>query len=294
MFQGLAQTDSPGALADTMTKAFDLVEIAQAWLAAEGIAVVLALGMSLVILLFGRWGAGFLRRLLGVGLAKRNVDTTLSSFLCNIAYMAMMAMVVISALEVAGIATTSFVAVLGAAGLAVGFALQGSLSNFASGVMIILFRPFQKGDFVEIAGVAGVVLEVQVVATTLKTGDNKKIIVPNGSITRGNITNYSSHDTRRIDMVFGIGYDDDIRQAKELFERVVSEEERVLEDPEPQIAVAELADSSVNFVIRPWVKSDDYWSVKCDLNEKLKIECDKAGISIPYPQRDVHLHQTGV
>lgn len=246
------------------------------------------------ILLFGRWLSGFLRRLLSDSLAKRNVDTTLSSFLCSIAYMAMMAMVVISALEVAGIGTTSFGALPGAAGLAVGFALQGSLSNFASGVMIILFRPFQKGDFVKIAGVAGVVLEVQVFATTLKTGDNKRIIVPNGSITRGNTTNYSSHDTRRIDMVLGIGYDDDIRQAKELFERVVNEDKRVLEDPEPQIAVAELADSSVNFVIRPWVNSDDYWSVKCDLNEKLKLECDKAGISIPYPQRDVHLHQTGV
>jgi len=246
------------------------------------------------ILLFGRWLSGFLRRLLSDSLAKRNVDTTLSSFLCSIAYMAMMAMVVISALEVAGIGTTSFGALPGAAGLAVGFALQGSLSNFASGVMIILFRPFQKGDFVEIADVAGVVLEVQIFATTLKTGDNKRIIVPNGSITRGNTTNYSSHDTRRIDMVFGIGYDDDIGQAKELFERVVSEDERVLEDPEPRIAVAELADSSVNFVIRPWVKSDDFWSVKCDRNEKLKIECDKAGISIPYAQRDVHLHQTGV
>ena len=247
--------------------------------------------LAILTLVIGRWVAGALRAVMRKVLQKRSVDATLSGFLGSIVYMAMMTMVVISALGVAGIPTTSFVAVLGAAGLAVGFALQGSLGNFASGVLIIFFRPFKAGDFVEVAGTSGVVLEVQIFATTLKTGDNKRIVVPNGSITSGNIVNYSANPTRRIDMVFGIGYDDDIKAAKELFERVLAEEDRILPDPAPKIAVSELADSSVNFIIRPWVKSEDYWDVRFDLTEKLKLECDKAGISIPYPQRDVHLHQ---
>jgi len=247
--------------------------------------------LAILTLVIGRWVAGALRAVMRKVLQKRSVDATLSGFLGSIVYMAMMTMVVISALGVAGIPTTSFVAVLGAAGLAVGFALQGSLGNFASGVLIIFFRPFKAGDFVEVAGTSGVVLEVQIFATTLKTGDNKRIVVPNGSITSGNIVNYSANPTRRIDMVFGIGYDDDIKAAKELFERVLGEEERILADPAPKIAVSELADSSVNFVIRPWVKREDYWDVRFDLTERLKLECDRAGISIPYPQRDVHLHQ---
>jgi len=267
------------------------IEEANAWLAEHGPGIASNIFLALLTLVIGRWVAGLMRRFLRRVLESRKVDATLSSFLCSILYMAVMTMVVISALGAAGINTTSFVAVLGAAGLAIGLALQGSLGNFASGVLIILFRPFKVGDFVEVSGTSGVVLEVQVFATTLKTGDNKKITVPNGSITSGNIVNYSANPTRRIDMVFGIGYDDDIKAAKELFERVLAEEDRILPDPAPKIAVSELADSSVNFIIRPWVKSEDYWDVRFDLTEKLKLECDKAGISIPYPQRDVHLHQ---
>ena len=284
-----------GAVDEALEKALEdpmgFVEGAQEWLVQNGPDLAITAIKVLAVLVIGRWIAGTLRKVLRKVLEKRKVDPTLSSFLSSIVYMAMMTMVVISAVEVLDIQTTSFVAVIGAAGLAIGFALQDSLGNFASGVMIIFFRPFKAGDFVEVAGTSGVVLEVQVFATTLKTGDNKKIIVPNGSIIGGNIVNYSAHPTRRIDMVFGIGYDDDILEAKRLFERVLKEEERILPEPAPQIAVSELGDSSVNFVIRPWVKTSDYWPVLFDLTEKLKLECDKAGITIPYPQRDVHLHQ---
>ncbi len=269
----------------------DMALEAQKWLIAQGPDIAIKLLLALLTLLIGRVVAGALRKVLRRVLESREVDPTLSSFLGSIVYMAMMTMVVISALEVAGVGTTSFVAVLGAAGLAIGFALQDSLGNFSSGVMIIFFRPFKAGDFVEVAGISGVVLEVQIFATSLKTGDNKKIIVPNGSITGGTIINYSANDTRRIDMVFGIGYDDDIKQAKQLFERLLSEEKRILDDPAPLIAVSELAESSVNFILRPWVRSDDYWPVYYDLTERLKVECDRAGISIPFPQRDVHLNQ---
>ena len=159
--------------------------------------------------------------------------------------------------------------------------------------MIILLRPFKRGDFVEVAGVAGVVLDVQIFATHLKTGDNKLMIVPNGAVTGGNIVNYSAHETRRIDLVFGIGYEDDIKKAKETLERILKADERVLDDPAPVVAVSELGDSSVNFIARPWVNTADYWAVYWDLTEKVKLEFDAQGISIPFPQRDVHLHQVG-
>jgi small conductance mechanosensitive channel len=247
--------------------------------------------MALVVFVVGRMVASFLRNLLRKVLDSRGIDATLTGFLSNMAYMAMMTMVIIAALGQLGISTGSFVAVLGAATLAIGFALQGSLSNFAAGVMIILFRPFKVGDFVEAAGISGVVLDVQIFCTTLKTGDNKKIIVPNGGMTAGNIINYSAHDTRRVDMVFGIGYDDDIKKAKELLEKILKDDERVLDDPAPVVAVSELADSSVNFIARPWVKSGDYWAVMWDITEKVKLDFDAAGISIPFPQQDVHMHQ---
>ena len=224
-------------------------------------------------------------------MTKADVDATLVGFVSNLAYMGLMALVVISALGQIGVNTTSFAAIIGAAGLAIGFALQGSLGNFAAGVMLIFFRPFKAGDFVEAGGVAGVVEDIQVFATIIRTGDNKEITVPNGSITGGSITNYSAKPTRRIDMVFGIGYGDDIKQAKQILHDLVAADSRILADPPVTIAVSELADSSVNFVCRPWVNSGDYWPVLFDITENVKLEFDKNGISIPFPQTDVHVHQ---
>lgn len=247
--------------------------------------------LALVTLIIGRWVARALCSTLRKTLMNRDVDPTLVGFLSSIAYVSLLVMVVIAAIGKLGVETTSFMAILGAAGLAIGFALQGSLANLAAGVMIIIFKPFKAGDFVEIAGTSGMILSVQIFATTLKTGDNKRIIVPNGAAMSGTITNYSAHDTRRVDMVFGCGYDDDIRAAKALLEKIIKADERVLSDPAPVVAVSELADSSVNFVVRPWVKSGDYWAVMWDTLETVKLEFDAAGLSIPYPQQDVHMHQ---
>ena len=224
-------------------------------------------------------------------LTRANVDSTLVTFVTSLTYIGMMAFVVIAAVGKLGVQTASFVAVIGAAGLAIGFALQGSLSNFAAGVMLILFRPFKVGDRVDAGGAAGVIVEVQMFATVFRTGDNKRIIVPNSIITGGSITNYSANDTRRIDMVFGIGYGDDISLAKQIIREILDAEERVLKDPEPQIAVSELADSSVNLVVRPWVKTADYGGVRFDVTERVKLAFDARGVSIPFPQRDVHVHQ---
>jgi len=224
-------------------------------------------------------------------MTRAKVDPTLAGFMSNMMYMALMALVVISAFSAGGFPTTSFVAIIGAAGLAVGFALQGSLANFAAGVMLILFRPFKTGDYIEAAGVSGTVEVIHVFATTLKTPDNKLIVVPNAGVTGGNITNYSAKELRRVDMVFGVGYGDDIKQAKDILASVMEKDERVLADPAPVIAVVELADSSVNIAVRPWVKTADYWGVYFDITEKVKCEFDAKGISIPFPQSDVHVHQ---
>jgi small conductance mechanosensitive channel len=202
-----------------------------------------------------------------------------------------MVFVIIAAINTLGVQTTSFIAVIGAAGLAIGFALQGSLANFASGVMLIIFRPFKAGDFVEAGGTSGAVEAIHIFNTVLKTPDNKKVIIPNSKVTGDNIVNYSAKDTRRVDLVFGIGYEDDIRKAKQTLEQIVASDERVLKDPAPTIAVSELGDSSVNFVVRPWVNTADYWSVYFDLTEKVKLTFDDQGISIPFPQTDVHLHK---
>jgi len=222
---------------------------------------------------------------------KRGIDPLLSSFLSDIGHILIVVFVVIASLGQLGIQTTSLVAVLGAAGLAVGLALQGSLSNFASGVIIIALRPFKVGDFVEAGGVSGVIEGIQIFSTSMKTGDNKAIIIPKSAITGGTITNFSAKDTRRVDLVFGIGYNDDIPMAKAILQRLVDEDERILKDPAPVIAVGELADNSVNIIVSPWTSTADYWGVYWDLTEKVKLTFDKEGISIPYPQRDVHLHQ---
>lgn len=247
--------------------------------------------IAAAILVGGIWLAKQIKKYIVLMMERRNVDALLASFTSNIAYVALVAFVIIAALSKLGIQTTSFVAIIGAAGLAIGLALQGSLANFASGVMIIAFRPFKVGDFIEAGGVAGVVEGIQIFSTQMRTGDNKAIIVPNSNITGGNITNYSAKDTRRIDMVFGIGYDDDIKKAKDILMELIEADDRILKEPEPVVAVSELADSSVNFVVRPWVNTADYWGVNFDLTEAVKLRFDKEGISIPYPQQDIHLHK---
>jgi small conductance mechanosensitive channel len=222
---------------------------------------------------------------------KAETDPTLIGFVGNIAYFGLLTMVVIAAVGQLGVQTTSFIAVLGAAGLAIGLALQGSLANFASGVLIILFRPFRVGDFVEAGGVSGAIDEIGILMTHMHTFDNKALIIPNSQVMGTHIINYTANDTRRCDMVFGISYSDDIDKAKEVFAEVLAEDERCFKDPAPKIAVSELGDSSVNFIVRPWVKSDDYWPVYWDMQEMMKKRLEAAGITIPFPQRDVHLHQ---
>jgi len=245
--------------------------------------------MALAIFVIGRWVARILLTVVDKMLRKAGMDDMLVSFVHSILNALLLLFIIIASLDQLGIDTTSFIALIGAAGLAVGLALQGSLQNFASGVLLIVFRPFKVGHFIEAAGVSGVVEEIGIFSTRMKTGDNREIIVPNGAIYGGTITNNSARDTRRIDMVFGIGYDDDIRKAKEIMQSILDADERIFSDPAPLIAVAELADSSVNFNVRPWVKAGDYWGVKFDVTEKIKLAFDDAGISIPYPQMDVHL-----
>ena len=243
-----------------------------------------------VILVVGFLAARVLRGLVRRLMVRARVETSLVSFVVNLLYMALMAFVVIAALEKLGVNTTSFAAVVAAAGLAIGLALQGSLANFASGFLIIVLRPFKVGDYVEAAGIAGTVEEIKVFATELRTPDNKAIIVPNSSITSDNIVNYSARERRRIDLVFGVGYGDDLKRAKELLQEIVAADPRILEEPAPVVAVSELGASSVDFVVRPWVATADYWQVRWDLTEKIKLELDAQGISIPFPQRDVHLY----
>ncbi|WP_316901604.1 mechanosensitive ion channel domain-containing protein [Pseudodesulfovibrio indicus] len=223
---------------------------------------------------------------------KASVDETLAAFLKNIIYYALLAAVVIAALGQAGINVTSFLAVLGAAGLAVGLALKDSLSNFAAGVMLILLKFFRKGDYVTVGGQSGTVSAINIFNTVLTTPDNKVITVPNSAVLGGTITNVTANDTRRVDMVFGIGYDDDLLKAKKTLERIISEEPRILPEPAPVIQVNELGDSSVNFVVRPWTKTGDYWGVYFAITEKVKLVFDAEGISIPYPQTDVHVYPT--
>lgn len=246
---------------------------------------------AIAIFIIGRWVSKLVRKLIERLMVKSGVDQTLVSFTGNLAFVAMLAFVIIAALGQLGIQTTSFIAILGAAGLAVGLALQGSLSNFAAGFLMIIFRPFKVGDFIEAAGTAGTVEEIQIFTTQLKTPDNKTIIIPNSSLTADNIVNWSVKGTRRVDLTMGIGYDDDIDQARQVMTDIMAADERILKDPAPQISVAELADSSVNFTVRPWAAAADYWGVYFDLTEQFKKAFDKAGISIPYPQSDVHMYQ---
>ena len=220
----------------------------------------------------------------------RQIDEALKGFALAIIATLLKVVVILAALDALGIPTTSLLAVLGAAGLAVGLALKDSLSNFAAGVMLIIFKPFKIGDFVEAGGVAAIVEKITVFNTILRSGDNKEVIVPNSQVYGGTIINYSAKPTRRIDLVIGIGYDDDIRKARDLITQVINADERVLKEPAPVVALDELGDSSLNFVVRPWVNAADYWAVKWSLLENIKYTFDENGISIPYPQQDVHMH----
>ncbi|WP_434138557.1 small-conductance mechanosensitive channel MscS [Photobacterium leiognathi] len=224
-------------------------------------------------------------------LRKKDMDNAVVEFIHGLVRYLLFVIVLIAALSRIGVQTASVVAVIGAAGLAVGLALQGSLSNFAAGVLIVAFRPFKSGDFVEVAGVSGAVESIQIFSTELRTPDNKTVVVPNSSIIGNPITNYSRNATRRIDLVIGVSYSADLQKTKEVLKRVVNADERVLKDPEPTIGVVALADSSVNFVVRPWVNTPDYWAVYFNLNQAIKEELDKEGIEIPFPQMDVHLNK---
>lgn len=246
---------------------------------------------ALIIFIVGKWIANLIRKAIRKVMVRQKVDETLIGFLTNLVYFLLLIFVVLAALNRLGIQTTSLTAILAAAGFAIGLALQGGLANFAAGVLLLIFRPFKVGDYVEAGGSAGVVEEIQIFTTQMRTPDNKTIIVPNAQITGGNIVNYSAKPTRRVDLVFGCGYGDDLSKVKQVLEDIVAKDDRVLAEPAPQIAISELGDSSVNFVVRPWVNAADYWSVYFDMTEAVKRRFDEAGINIPFPQRDVHIYQ---
>ena len=265
---------------ETFQKVYDLLML-------YGVKVIAAIAIFII----GRWVAKGFQSLTKKLMDKKNVDPTITGFVGNLTYMALLVFVILAALGQLGIQTTSFIAILGAAGLAIGLALQGSLSNFAAGFLMLIFKPFKVGDYIEAAGVDGTVEMIQIFTTTLKTPDNKTIIIPNAGVTNGNIVNYTVKGTRRVDMVFGISYKDDIEKAKQIMADVLGKDDRILKDPPIQIAVSELADSSVNFVVRPWASIENYWGIYFDAMENIKKAFDEAGVSIPYPQRDVHMYE---
>lgn len=264
------------------------LQLAIEFSATYGIKIILAI----VLFFIGKRIASWLSKMTKNALTKGRMDPTLVSFVGNIVNALLLAAVVIAVLDVVGIQTTSLVAVIGAAGLAIGLALQGSLANFASGVMLIIFRPFRQGDFITAGGESGIVEEVTLFTTSMRTPDNKAIIIPNAAITSGSITNFSAKPTRRVDLVYGVSYSDDLKKVKEVIWDVLNADERILKDPAPTVGLLELADSSVNFAVRPWVNASDYWAVYFDLNETIKLRFDQEGISIPFPQRDVHLFKS--
>ena len=246
------------------------------------------IALAIVVFIVGRLIAKGLVKVLEGLLVRAKVDAMLIEFIGSIASAALLVMVIIASLDMLGVNTTSLIAMLGAAGLAVGLAVQGSLQNFASGVLLIIFRPFQVGNYIDAGGVSGTVEKITIFNTIMLTPDNREVIVPNGAVYGGTITNFSARDTRRIDLVFGIGYGDDVKKARDIMVQTMESDERILKDPAPTVAVSELADSSVNFVVRPWVNASDYWDVKWDLTEKIKLAFDAQGVSIPFPQMDVH------
>lgn len=262
-------------------------EMAQTYIAQYGMKIIGALA----ILIIGLWVAKIITKIFKKVLVKKEVDSTLIKFFTSMVSMALTAFVIIAAISQAGVETTSFIAVLGAAGLAVGLALQGSLSNFASGVMLIIFKPIKVGDYVEGGGNQGIVEEIGIFITTLISLDNKVIYVPNAKMTSDNIINYSTKDTRRVDLVFGVGYGEDLDKVRSAIDEALSANTKILKDPKPDILVSELADSSVNFEVRPWCNSADYWDIYYGVTEDIKKKFVEKGLEIPFPQRDVHIHQ---
>lgn len=248
--------------------------------------------LALVTLVVGLWLINALVRGMERAMARKAFDVTLQRFLLSLSGIGLKVLLIISVLSMVGVATTSFIAIVGAAGLAVGLALQGNLQNFAGGVLILALRPFKVGDFIEAQGHLGTVHAIQVFHTVIKTPDNRTVVLPNGALSNGSLINYSLEETRRIDLVFGVGYGDDLKAAKLVLSRVVEAEGRVLKEPAPLVAVTELGDSAVNFTVRVWVKAADFFATQCDLREAVKTAFDREGISIPFPQRDVHLYQT--
>jgi len=269
----------------------NLDQVSQLWVQVQDIVTVWGLKVvaAIAIFIIGRWVAKGVRSGVRRMMAKADTDPIIIGFVGSITYIALLAFVIIAALGQLGIQTTSFIAILGAAGLAIGLALQGSLANFAAGFLMIIFRPFKVGDFIEGAGVAGVVEAMQIFTTTLKTGDNKTIIVPNAKLSGDNIVNYSTKETRRVDMTVGVAYDANLSKVRDVLKDIISKESRVHADPEPLIVVGELADNSVNFIVRVWTNTGDYWGVKFDMTETIKNRFDDEGIGIPFPQRDIHI-----
>jgi small conductance mechanosensitive channel len=267
------------------------MENLSAWLSANAADWGTKIIIAIAIFVIGKYLARMIAKLIQKALSRSGTDAMLVKFLGNIAYGILLVAVVLAAVDSLGVNVTSLMAILGAAGLAVGLALKDSLSNFASGVMIIIFRPFNIGDFITAGGSSGVVDEIGLFATLMHTGDNQRIIVPNSAILNGTIVNSSALSTRRIDLVIGIGYDDNIGQARDIIMGILEADERIFKDPAPGVAVAELGDSSINLNVRPWVNAADYWTVRPDLLEHIKVQLDSAGISIPYPQQDVHMHE---
>ncbi|MDX1756332.1 MAG: mechanosensitive ion channel [Marinobacter sp.] len=266
-------------------KAAELMDQAMAMVMAYAPKVVLAL----ITLLIGLW---LISKLVGVLETRLTAkDPTLSKFLCGLIGVTLKILLLISVASMVGIATTSFIAVMGAAGLAVGLALQGSLANFAGGVLILIFKPFKVGDVVEAQGYLGTVVEIQILYTILNTFDNRRIVIPNGNLSNSSLINLSAYETRRCDMSFGIGYGDDIEKAKAIIQRLIGSDERAMKDPEPMVVVGGLGESSVDFTVRVWLKASDYWPFYFDMQENVKKTFDAEGISIPFPQRDVHLYK---
>jgi len=265
----------------------DITHSLQAWLTLYSLKIVAAV----ILFIVGRWVAKLIKNIVKKSMTKAKVDQSLIGFVGNITYVALMVIVIIAALNQLGVQTTSFIAIIGAAGLAVGLALQKSLANFAAGVLMIIFHPFKVGDYIEGGGMAGTVEEMSIFTTVLKSPDNKVIIVPNAKITGDNIINYSAEDTRRLDLVFGVSYNDDLKKVKKVLNDILENDTRILKDPAPKVAVLELADSSVNFAVRPWVSTGEYWNVFFDLKETIKERFDAENISIPFPQQDVHLYE---
>ncbi len=243
---------------------------------------------AIIIYIVGKLVAKYVRKLIMKAVRRTAKDEMLENFISSIIGAILTLFVIIASISQLGVNTSSLIALIGAAGLAVGLALQDSMKNFAAGVMILIFKPFKKGDYIEAAGQAGTVNDISIFTMAMKSPDNKQIIIPNGSVLSSSIINYSNKATRRVDLVFGIGYDDDIKEAKKILQELLAADSRVLKDPKPLVAVAELADSSVNFNVRPWVKSSDYWAVYYDITEQVKISFDNAGITIPYPQIDLN------